>query len=52
MDAQSTTPIDLKSLSGHDEGEKLADGTTVKGDYDESGKLIGWHKVPATEVTI
>jgi hypothetical protein len=42
----------IQSLSGHNEGELLADGTTVKGDYDTAGKLVGWHKEPATEGTI
>lgn len=60
MDTQPTPPTDatpevprtVKQLSGHDDGEKLLDGTTVKGDYDANGNVIGWHKEPATEVTI
>jgi hypothetical protein len=42
----------IKGMSGHDENEKLADGTVVKGDYDQSGKLVGWHKEVITEGAI
>lgn len=34
----------VKGLSGFDEGTVLPGGETIKGTYDETGKLIGWHK--------
>lgn len=41
---QEPTQPTVKSLSGFDEGAVLADGSVIKGDYDDSGVLIGWHK--------
>lgn len=41
------------SLSGFNEGDKLPDGSIVRGDFDQAGKVIGWHKeAPATEEQI
>jgi hypothetical protein len=40
-----TAPVsDIKQLSGHEEGEQLADGSVVRADRDQAGTLVGWHK--------
>lgn len=50
-DEQPTTPteVTVESLSGFEEGTVLPDGTTVRGSYDESGNLVGWHKEPPAD---
>lgn len=46
---QEQAELTVKDLSGFEEGTVLEDGETVVGSYDDDGKLVGWHKQPATE---